>query len=463
VLTIAGPTPDAEHPTIPTAVREWCINTAAVNPATHSIFTPSEDGHIYRWDLATNSLSQAVQLTAGIGEPYVPTVIGPDGTVYTLNGGTLFALGNVNGVRINLSSSAPGDRAVVAGQPLSFTAAIANPGSGGTPTGTVTFQDTVYFVAGPDDLQSTTTVLAAGVALDGTGHASCSTAALSAGTHFITVLYSGDVNFSPGSMLLVQRIHDHASSAALASLPNPSLPGRAVTFTATVSSVPPGAGTPVGMVAFQEGFDALAQVPLDGAGAASFSTSALSPGSHIVTAIYGSEARFASSSRSLLHVVQNGQAPVIGLQPIASSLGSVTSITNAGDSRLFLTSQSGQVLIFNGGSPFASVPRRGRVHLLLRRTGTSLGRVPPAIRFQRPPVPLRHQPLRRHRDLAIPALAVGPERGRSDEPGGAPDDPAPDQREPQRRAAPVRSRRLPLHRHGRRRLGRRSPLQRSER
>src|SRR6185436_18134341 len=79
VLTVNGPTPDANALSIqyPYAVREWCINTAAVNPATNSIFTPSEDGYIYRWNLATNSLSQAVQLTEGILEPYVPTVIGP--------------------------------------------------------------------------------------------------------------------------------------------------------------------------------------------------------------------------------------------------------------------------------------------------------------------------------------------------------------------------------------------------
>lgn len=37
--------------------------------------------------------------------------------------------------------------------------------------------------------------------------------------------------------------------------------------------------------------------------------------------------------------------PTVGLQSIASGLGSITSITNARDSRLFLTTQSGQIRI----------------------------------------------------------------------------------------------------------------------
>jgi hypothetical protein len=126
VPTAIGPTPDSENPGLPNAVREWCINTAAVNPPTNSIFTPSEDGHIYRWNLATNSLSQAVSLSPGVGEPYVPTVIGPDGTVYTLNGGTMFALGGLAGESVRLTSSAPDLRAAVPGQTLTFTAAVAN-------------------------------------------------------------------------------------------------------------------------------------------------------------------------------------------------------------------------------------------------------------------------------------------------------------------------------------------------
>jgi glucose/arabinose dehydrogenase len=43
-------------------------------------------------------------------------------------------------------------------------------------------------------------------------------------------------------------------------------------------------------------------------------------------------------------------APVIALQSLASSLGPMTFIANAGDARLFLTIQTGRILIYSGGS-----------------------------------------------------------------------------------------------------------------
>jgi hypothetical protein len=305
VLTVAGPTPDAANFTIPDAVREWCINTAAVNPATGSIFTPSEDGHIYRWNLATNSLSQVVPLTQGIGEPYVPTVIGPDGVVYTLNGGTLFALGGLDGVRITLSSSNPDIRGVVAGQSLTFTAEVANTGvPGNTPTGTVTFQDTVYQVDGFGVLGSTTTVLAANVPLDGSGRAAVSIATLGPGDHFVHAAYSGDANFTSGGAGLVQKIHDKASSTTLGSSLNPSHQGETVVLTATVAAVPPSTQIPSGMATFRKGATVLAQVPLNGSGAASFSTAALSVGSHAITADFSSDTHFAASGGDLVQQVQ---------------------------------------------------------------------------------------------------------------------------------------------------------------
>ena len=90
VLTILGPT---FEPGSSTAVKEWCINTMAVDPLTKSIVVNSEDGVLYRWDLATNSFTQRIRLTAGLGEAYTPTAIGADGAVYAVNNATLFSVG----------------------------------------------------------------------------------------------------------------------------------------------------------------------------------------------------------------------------------------------------------------------------------------------------------------------------------------------------------------------------------
>ena len=74
------------------AVKEWCINSAAVDPITRSVLANSEDGWLYRWDLAANRISQRIQLTSGIAESYTPTAIGADGTVYAINNAVLFAI-----------------------------------------------------------------------------------------------------------------------------------------------------------------------------------------------------------------------------------------------------------------------------------------------------------------------------------------------------------------------------------
>jgi hypothetical protein len=93
VITQLGVTPDPSFPTFPGAVREWCINAAAVDPFTKSIIVNSEDGKLYRWDLTTNTLSEVIKLSGGIGEAYTPTVIGADGTVYAINDAVLAAIG----------------------------------------------------------------------------------------------------------------------------------------------------------------------------------------------------------------------------------------------------------------------------------------------------------------------------------------------------------------------------------
>jgi hypothetical protein len=91
VKTILSP---VHVPGEPAGARyEWCINSAVVDPADDSVIVNSEDGVLYRWNLTSNTLAEKIHLNAPRPEPYTPTIIGPDGTVYAINNATLYAIG----------------------------------------------------------------------------------------------------------------------------------------------------------------------------------------------------------------------------------------------------------------------------------------------------------------------------------------------------------------------------------
>ncbi len=109
VQAVAGLTPDPSYVnSYPDAVLEWCINAAAIDPATKSVIANSEDGKAYRWDLTTNTLSEAVVLSAGVGEAYTSTQIGPDGTVYATNRAVLNAVGSTVLIAVERGGSGSG-------------------------------------------------------------------------------------------------------------------------------------------------------------------------------------------------------------------------------------------------------------------------------------------------------------------------------------------------------------------
>lgn len=179
------------------------------------------------------------------------------------------------------------------GQNVTFTATVAvtAPG-GGTPTGTVTFTDT-----------TTAAVLCANVALTGLS-AQCMTAALAAGGHDVQATFSGDASYSGSTSNLVsQVVNQSATTTAMISTGN-TVFGQSVTFTATVSPVAPGAGTPGGTVNFVDNTLAVSltgcsAVPVVG-GVAMCSVTDLSTGSHNVQATYSGDANFLTSLSNII-------------------------------------------------------------------------------------------------------------------------------------------------------------------
>ncbi|WP_338821743.1 Ig-like domain repeat protein [Bradyrhizobium septentrionale] len=194
---------------------------------------------------------------------------------------------NVNVAPSTTTLTSPANPSRV-GQSVTFTATVT--GTSGTPTGTVTFKDGA-------------TALGAPVTLAG-GIATFSTTALTGGAHSITAVYAGDTNFTGStSSALTQNVNVTSSTATLTSSANPSKAGQSVTFTATVTGA---SGTPTGMVTFKDGATTIGgPVPLSG-GAATFSTNALSAGTHAVTAVYSGDGSYTGSTSAAVSQVVQG-------------------------------------------------------------------------------------------------------------------------------------------------------------
>jgi hypothetical protein len=175
----------------------------------------------------------------------------------------------------------------VYGQLVTFTANVFAklPGSG-TPTGTATFLD------GTATLGTAT--------LSRSAQATFSAAGFSRANHAITAVYNGDGNFTAStSGVYGQAVNKDASVATISSAPNAAVFGQKVTFTAVLKASAPGSGTPTGTVTFKEGTAVLGSGTLQLVGSVdqvTFSTPALTVGSHTITASYAGDNNFLSST-----------------------------------------------------------------------------------------------------------------------------------------------------------------------
>lgn len=360
VLTLASPSADPAFTTWIGAAREWCINASAVNPPNGSVYFNNEDGHAYRWDLSTNSLTESIQLNSGIGQPYVPTVIGPDGTIFTLNGGYMFALGDLDDVEVSLVSSAQDYRTTVAGDSITFTATVS--GNSGTPTGTITFEDTTI------DSYAPNTVVLAVVPLDGNGQATYTTSALDGGAkalgsnlgnHRIRAIYSGDGTYGPGSVKLAQKIHAFESTTTLGSTGTYEY-GDPLTISASVDKVGAGSEIATGYVKFTTSGDVIGQMPLDASGDTSMNTSALKPGDHVITGQYQSDTWFELSSGTTNVTVweETSSVAVSSNSPTASGANAILNCTVTAND-LSAGTPVGTVTFYEGVTALGSSPVDG--------------------------------------------------------------------------------------------------------
>ncbi len=178
------------------------------------------------------------------------------------------------------------------GEQVTFTATVSQTQGAAVPTGTVDFID---------DL--TATVFGDDVALVD-GVASFDFSALSAGTHPIRAVYNGTTAFN-GSVGILdpQQVVNQASTSTVLASPtaNPTVFGQTVSFTATVSAVAPGAGTPGGSVDFLDGTTVIGDdIPLVG-GVATLDFANLAFGAHPnITARYNGTNDFAASTSNAL-------------------------------------------------------------------------------------------------------------------------------------------------------------------
>jgi hypothetical protein len=205
---------------------------------------------------------------------------GSDFTASTSIAGTLTVTGTSTATATSVSSRAA---ASVVGQSVTLTATVTPAFAGSSaPTGSVSFYD------GPTDLGSATLV---------DGKASFKTGPLALGSHTITAVYAGGATYNGStSAAFSQTVGQDGTTTSLTSSFTTSVFGQSVTLTASVAAAAPGSGTPTGSVIFKDGATILGSGTLNTSGAASLSIDSLPVGTSAITAAYGGDSNYTSSS-----------------------------------------------------------------------------------------------------------------------------------------------------------------------
>ncbi|GFE19755.1 Ig-like domain repeat protein [Streptomyces nigrescens] len=278
---------------VPSAVGESVMLIARVTPVPPGAGAPTGTVTFDFGDGTTPATAPVSHGVASVTHTYVSTAGSPYPVTATYSGDADFAASTgtfAQGVETSVSgtsttvSSAP-DPSVV-GQAVTVTATVvAVPPASGTPAGTVTFEF-------GDGTPTVTAPLTGGTAT------ATHTYTAAADPATITAVYNGDGNFAGSAGLDTQTVSQAATSTTVASVPDPSVTGQYVTFTATVTSADAGAGTPTGTVTFDfgDGTPGLTAPLTDGVATAVHTYPHTSGSPYPVTATYNGGASFTPST-----------------------------------------------------------------------------------------------------------------------------------------------------------------------
>src|SRR5262249_18569495 len=146
--------------------------------------------------------------------------------------------------------------------------------------------------------------------------------ALTPGTHVIYTFAAdsrlattqmGHTATGPITAMAFTVIPSASATVTLSADANPALPGRAITFTATVTGS--GTNAPTGTVTFNDGSNALAPA-VSLSGGVAVLTVPLTVGSHSITAVYSGDINFTAATSSVLNeVVHSSTATSLAANP----------------------------------------------------------------------------------------------------------------------------------------------------
>jgi hypothetical protein len=215
------------------------------------------------------------------------------------------------------------------GQSVTFTATVTPAAA----TGTVTFNNG-FNTMGSGTLQN--------------GVATFTTTTLPAGSNSIQAVYSGNGSYTRStSPVLIQSGGTLTSTTtSVTATPNPAAVGAAVTLAATVTP-----STATGTVQFLDGATVVGTATLAN-GSASFITSALTQGTHSITAVYSGDASDpGSTSSAVSEIVQLGSTVTLASSLNPSVVGQTVTFTAN-----VTASATGTVQFLDGSTVLSTVP-----------------------------------------------------------------------------------------------------------